>query len=136
MWDICGAETLPVSTQRCLLKTRLVVLTGHWLRRLQAKCEAFIAARFNELKFCECMEELSRDTWMRLMYISSYKDQGGKEMMLHRQAPAICGRPSWHAADCVFSRWEARPAALTRHLGSDLGLHILTCCSACTCTSG
>ena len=45
---------------------------------------------------------------MRLMYISSYRDQGGKEAVLHRQAPATPGRPSWHSAGCVFSRWEAR----------------------------
>ena len=56
------------------------------MRRLQAKCEAHIAARFNELKYCERMEELGKDTWMRLMYISSYKVQGGKEAVLHRQA--------------------------------------------------
>ncbi|CAL5224366.1 g7041 [Coccomyxa viridis] len=71
---------------------------------LQAKCEAYIAQRFNELKFCACMEGLGRDTWMRLMYISSYRDQGGKEAVLHRQAPATPGRPSWHSAGCVFSR--------------------------------
>ena len=35
------------------------------------------------------MEELCRDTWMRLMYISSYKVQGGKEAVLHRYATAI-----------------------------------------------
>ena len=62
------------------------------------------------------MEELSRDTWMRLMYITSYKDQGGKEAVLHRQAPAVPGRSSWHKAACVFSRWEARPATLVTDL--------------------
>lgn len=45
-----------------------------------------MAARFNELKYCARMEELDKDTWMRLMYISSYKAQGGKEAVLHRCA--------------------------------------------------
>ena len=60
--------------------------------RLQAKCEAFIAARFNDMKYCERMGELSKDTWMRLMYISSYKAQGGKEAVLHRcpPPPSMC----------------------------------------------
>ncbi len=60
--------------------------------RLQAKCEAFIAARFNDMKHCERMAELSKDTWMRLMYISSYKAQGGKEAVLHRCTlpPSMC----------------------------------------------
>ena len=53
---------------------------------------------------------------MRLTYITSYKDQGGKEAVLHRQAPAVPGRPSWHKAACVFSRWEARPATLVTDL--------------------
>ena len=52
--------------------------------RLQAKCEAFIATRFNEVKFCASLEELSKDTWMRLMYISSYKGLAGKETVVHR----------------------------------------------------
>ena len=60
--------------------------------RLQAKCEAFIAARFNDMKHCERMAELSKDTWMRLMYIASYKAQGGKEAVLHRCPMCI----AWH----------------------------------------
>ena len=79
--------------------------------RLQAKCEAFIAARFNDMKHRECMAELSKDTWMRLMYISSYKAQGGKEAVLHRcpmcialhtqQAHALPSGPVPHSCSVV-----------------------------------
>ncbi len=50
---------------------------------------------------------------MRLMYIRHPEKQIDQETTLHRHAPAVPGRFSWHSSDHVFSCWEARPAALT-----------------------
>lgn len=85
-----------------------------------------MAARFNELKYCERMEELCKDTWMRLMYISSYKVQGGKEAVLHRQASASRQCMAWHTPACLICDWEARPAKLSRDLACGLRLSIQT----------
>ena len=66
---------------------------------------------------------------MRLMYISSYKVQGGKEAVLHRQVTVNGRRSAWHSTDCVICKQGGK--ACDRSRESLPGLQLLLYCSAC-----
>ncbi len=55
-----------------------------WTCMFQAKCEAFLAGNFGALKHHIALNELSKETWMRLTYVANYTGSLSKTAVLHQ----------------------------------------------------
>ncbi|CAL8471603.1 g11145 [Coccomyxa elongata] len=54
------------------------------LQARQAKCEAFLAGNFGALKHHIALNELSKETWMRLTYVANYTGSLSKAVVLRQ----------------------------------------------------
>lgn len=83
---ISGARQIPCGCTIGCLPDCIVSFFSWKLRgvhgMLQAKSEAFLAGNFGALKHHVALNDLGKDTWMRLMYAANYTGSSCMETLL------------------------------------------------------